>query len=48
VGQKIRAETQEVRVMGLVVPIFCDFPNLVERGGIHAAQTAKMFYELLP
>ncbi len=37
VGQKIRAKTQEVGVVGLVVPVFRDFPNLVERGGIHAA-----------
>ena len=44
-GQKIRLKTEEMGILGWVIPILADFPNFVEGCRIHPAQPTEMFYE---
>ncbi len=43
--QKIRLKTEEMGILGWVIPIRADFPNFVEGCRIHPAQPTEVLYE---
>jgi hypothetical protein len=47
VRQKIRVESAEVGVVGLIVAVLCSAPDVCKRGGIHPVQSAKVEDERL-